>query len=300
MSGSGLRRISTPRSGNWSAAVLLALSLLVVYGLPYGLRARALRRRGRPVPAGRAACYATGVVLLAAAALPALDRLADRSMAAHMGEHLLLGDLAPLFLVAGCTGAVLAPVLRRRPVAALRPLGHPVPAILLWALALYAWHLPALYDAALRHSGIHALEHASFFTTGLLVWGALLGPLPKPAWFGRAPQLGYVVLMWLIGAALGSAFVFASAPFYAYHGAGALGDQSAGGALMMVVQGLVGVGLFCRTFLEIWREAGERQELTELVLAGGAPVDERRIERAVAGGGAAALARRLTPPGESP
>jgi putative membrane protein len=273
--------------------VIVPLLILSVYGVPYGLRARALRRRGRAVPTGRAVAFSAGVLALAAAS--ALDGAADRGLPAHMLQHLLLGDLAPLLLVAGSTGAVLAPLLRSRPAAVLRPLGHPLVALAAWTLALYAWHLPAAYDAAVRNAGLHALEHACFFLTGLGLWAALLGPLPRPVWFRRPAQLAYVVAAWLIGAVLGFAMVFAAAPFYdAYAGAaGALAGQSTAGALMMVVQSAVAFVLVCRLFLAIWAEAAERQDLFEVAVAARLQVDEERIERAVAARRARALGRRL-------
>ena len=77
----------------------------------------------------------------------------------HMLQHVLLGDLAPLCFVAGLTGPVLRPVLALRPVDRLRVLTHPLVALPLWAVNLYVWHLPFLYQAALAPLAVHALEH---------------------------------------------------------------------------------------------------------------------------------------------
>jgi len=78
----------------------------------------------------------------------------------HMVQHVLLGDLAPLCFVAGLTGPVLRPVLALRPVEKLRVLTHPFVALPLWAVDLCVWHVPFLYDAALHHTAVHALELA--------------------------------------------------------------------------------------------------------------------------------------------
>ena len=76
----------------------------------------------------------------------------------HMLQHVILGDLAPLCFVVGLTGPVLRPLLALRAVDRLRVLTHPLVALPLWAVDLYAWHVPFLYQAALHHSAVHALE----------------------------------------------------------------------------------------------------------------------------------------------
>lgn len=271
--------------------------VLLAYAVPYALRVRSLRRVGRPVARWRLICFAGALVALLVAFSPPLDALADRRLSAHMVEHVLLGDIAPLLAVLACSGPVLAPVLRAPGVAWLRRLGHPVPALALWLISLYGWHLPGAYDAALASDAVHALQHACFFVAGANLWAALLGPLPKPAWFGLPARLGYVVVYMVASFPLGAALVFASSAFYptyaAREGAAALGDQSTAGAIMMVEQAIVAFGLFCWLFLALWREAAERQELTELAAAGGVPVDARRVARAVAAGRAPALRERI-------
>ena len=277
------------------APLLSPALVLASLATPYAVRARTLRRAGRPVVAWRVACFAAALAAFAVALSPPLDALADRRLAAHMVEHVLLGDVAPLLLVLACSGAVLAPLLRASGAGRLRALGHPGLALGLWLVDLYAWHLPVAYDAALAHPALHVLEHACFFWLGANLWLALLGPLPKPAWFGVPARLGYVVAAWLGGSGLGGALVFSGHPFYpsyvAREGAGALGDQSAAGAIMMVEQGAVAFVVFCWLFLALWRQATEGQELTELGVAHGVTVDGARVGRAVAADHAGAAAR---------
>jgi cytochrome c oxidase assembly factor CtaG len=203
-----------------------------------------------------------------------------------------------MLLVIGCTGPMLSPLLRTRGFRRLRRLSHPVPALAIWLAALYAWHLPAAYEAALHHSAVHLLQHTCFFLAGLNLWVALLGPLPKPAWFIAPAKLGYVVVYWLGGAALGAALVFSGTVFYdtyaAHEGAAALGDQSSAGAIMMVEQAVVATCMVCWLFGVLWREASERQELVELAESRGIVLDEDRVARAVAAGRTAAVRRRIT------
>ncbi|MHB1243510.1 MAG: cytochrome c oxidase assembly protein [Gaiellaceae bacterium] len=63
-------------------------------------------------------------------------------------------------------------------------------ALPVWAVIPYVWHVPFLYEAAVRHSA--ALEHVSFFTAGLIVWLPVLETLPAPEWFGTGPKLAYI------------------------------------------------------------------------------------------------------------
>src|SRR4051812_14362312 len=119
--------------------------ILCAYAGAYLARARSLARRGRPVPTWRSACFLAGLIVLGLAVSAPVGRLARSRFAAHMAEHLLIGDVAPLLLVLGLTGALVAPVLRIRAMERLRVLTHPVPAILLWGANLMLWHLPVAY-----------------------------------------------------------------------------------------------------------------------------------------------------------
>jgi cytochrome c oxidase assembly factor CtaG len=279
----------------------IALPLLVLLcWLPYERRARTLARTHRPVPAWRKACFAAGLIVLAIALSAPVDTLADQLLVAHMAEHLLIGDIAALLLVLGVTGPLLAPLLRIKVIGSLRVLTHPVVALVVWAVNFYAWHLPALYQAALRHNTVHAIEHASFLAFGIAVWMALLGPLPKPRWFSNSARLIYIIAVRLTGTVLANVLVFASHPFYPYYLAGdahwhisPLGDQVAAGGLMMVEESLLTIGLFCWLFLKVAREGEERQELLDYASSHGIALEEQRAARAVAAGRGAELWERL-------
>jgi putative membrane protein len=275
--------------------------LVLLYWLPYYLRVRTLAHEGRPVPTWRIVCFAAGLGVLALALTPPVGKLSDQLLVAHMAEHLLIGDLAALLLVFGFTGPVLAPLLRNRVIGRLRVLTHPVVAVVLWAVNFYAWHLPVLYQAALRHDAVHALEHATFLLFGMGVWMALLGPLPKPAWFGNGARLVYIIVVRLIGTVLANAMIFAGAVFYPYYASGdahwhisPIADQVAAGGLMMVEESLLTIGLFCWLFLKVAREGEERQGLLDYAAANGVELDEERAARAVAAGRGEELRERIS------
>jgi len=286
-----------------SVAVVLQLAgvsaaCLVYYA--YRTRAATLARHGRPVPGWRIACFTAGLVVLLIALSPPVDEISDEVFAAHMAQHLLIGDLAALLLVLGLTGPVLQPVLHLRAIDRLRPLTHPVPALTLWAVNFYLWHLGVLYGAAYHHELIHAVQHLTFLLFGSLMWMPLFGPLPKPAWFGNFARLGYVIGVRLLGTLLGNIFLWSGTVFYGFyragevkHGLAALDDQSAAGAVMMIEQSILTICLFGWVFLRAAAEGEQKQELLELAAAHGLPLSERRAGRAVAAGRAEELRHRI-------
>lgn len=275
---------------------MIAAASLLALLVPYGIRAAALRRRGRPVPRWRVACFVAGVGVLAGAVSGPVDRLADQRLVVHMLEHLLIADVAALLLVLGLTGPLLGPLLRLRTVAALRRLAHPVPALALWAVSLYAWHLPVLYEAAVHHDAVHALQHGCFLVFGANLWMPLFGPFRSPSWFGPGAQFAYVLAVRAIAGVLANVLAWSGTTFYSSYPR--LGDQSAAGAIMMVEDSVVLVALFAWLFLRWMRDAERRQQLAELAARMRVEIDERRIARAVAAGRGDDLERRLLGAGE--
>ena len=182
----------------------LQLAPTLVVGLLYYRRSRTLARRGTPVPGWRQFLFWLGIALVIVALNSPVDALGEQDFFfVHMGQHVILGDLAPLCFVAGLTGPILRPVLAIKTVDRLRFLTHPLVALPVWAVNLYIWHVPFMYQAALRHAPVHALEHFLFFTCGALMWSPVVETLPAPAWFGTGWKLGYIVAVRFIETILG-------------------------------------------------------------------------------------------------
>jgi putative membrane protein len=283
---------------------VLQLGPLLVVGVLYARRVRTLALEGHPVPGWRQGCFYGGFVTIGAA-LTSLGKDSQELLTAHMVEHLLLGDVAALLIVLGLTGPLIAPILLADPPIGalfdrLRVLAYPQVALPLWAVNLYAWHLPVFYQAALRHPGVHALEHAMFLGFGINMWMCLFGPLPMPAWFGNLAKFLYIVAVRLIGTVLGNIFLWSGTVFYPYYTHGdavwhisPLADQNLAGGVMMVEESIFTLGLLCWLFLRFAREGEERQDLLDFAGAHDLELTDERAARAVAAGRGAELRQRL-------
>ena len=230
--------------------------------LAYALRARTLARQGRPVAPARIASFALGIALIVAGLTTPLAHMGGELVLAHMAQHLLIADLGALFVVLGLTGPLLQPLLATRLARSLRVLANPIVAFSLWAIDLYVWHLPALYEASLSSPAVHALQHTTFVFFGVTMWFALLGPLPQPEWFGNGAKLVYIVAVRLTGALLANVFVWSESVFYPAYRPGQadwditpLEDQGIAGTLMMIEGSIVTVVLLGWLFLKTARES---------------------------------------------
>jgi cytochrome c oxidase assembly factor CtaG len=223
-------------TGAFGAPLVASVAALASYGSGF----RRLRGRGRRrVSGGQALLFVLGIAAGLTAVSPPFDAAADDRLSLHMLQHLLLGDVAPLLLVAGVRGPMSVFALPRVLVRALgrsrqvTRLLHaalaPRTSLVLWAGAVAGWHVPAAYDLALAHESVHALEHASFAAAGLLVWVQIIAP------FGR-PRLGAGGRALFAGAVLGlgmiaSEVLLVTGSLYPHYGDAA--DQHRAALLMM-------------------------------------------------------------------
>ena len=224
-----------------------ALIAVVVGGALYARGVlRLWHRAGREhvVHRWQAACFGAGLLSIVVALESPLDNLSADLFALHMVQHLLLILVAGPLLV---LGAPLAPLLWALPKASRRPLGsccrriallaRPAVAVGLHSLALWLWHLPALYDAALRSRGLHVLEHVSFLATAALLWWTVLHIARR----SQGLSILYLFGMALQSTLLGALLTFSATPWYTAHLASApawgltpLEDQQFAGLIMWV------------------------------------------------------------------
>jgi cytochrome c oxidase assembly factor CtaG len=268
-----------PVDAGWTLAPVALLSLSA-YLAVYVLRWRRVRAHdgARGAPVGRLALFGGGILAVAAAIFSPIDRISEQLATVHMVQHLLLADVAAILLVLGFTKAILRPVTRRIQWLERRagPFGHPAFGVVAYVGAMWAWHLPALYDAALRHPLVHVLEHLCLAGAGLLYWWHLLSPIRSRMRLGGMGPILYMASTKVLVGFLGILLAFSPNRLYDAYGADGvsrwgltpLDDQHVAGALMGVEQSLVMgaflVVLFYRMLAEAERE-DQRAERYESV-----------------------------------
>jgi cytochrome c oxidase assembly factor CtaG len=235
-------------------------TVLAAGGLIYTAGWRRYRRRlpGR-FTGLHLAVFLSGLACLAVAIASPLEEAADRLLSAHMVQHILLLTVAPALLLLGepllpllrglpylLRHSLVAPLLRRRSLrAAAHALVHPLAALLFSSVIFWSWHLPALYQLALRVPALHLVEHASFFAAGLVFWYPVVLPWPsRPRW-PRAAMIPYLLAADVQNTVLAAVLTFSDRvlyPFYEFHSrameAAALDDQVLAGVIMWVPMSL--------------------------------------------------------------
>lgn len=243
----------------------------------------------------RALAFFAGVAVLIGALVSPLDRLGELYLfSVHMLQHMLLILVAPPLLLYGLPPAATRRLLAVPLVDRLeRALGRPRVTLPLKVGALWLWHLPFLYDLALRSEGVHALEHLVFVVTATMFWWPVLTPVRERR---LAPP---TAMMYLFGAMaaialLGMVITLAPTPLYPFYvtppdpygalhlirsgwGVSALADQQIGGLLMWVAGGLFYVVTILTEF-GLWFAEPDSDEV---VTAGTAPRPD--TPRALAG-----------------
>jgi putative membrane protein len=270
------RLVSPPITWTLEPAVLVGVLALALVYFRGWQRARASGSRHRP-GFGRLVLYLAGLLAILAALVSPIDGLGDDLLVMHMLQHILLLDIAPILMILGLNKVLLRPLTRRLQTVERRAgvLAHPAFAVLAYAGFMWLWHIPAMYDLALRHSGIHALEHVCFAVAGTLYWWHILSPIRGRMRLGGLGPIMYMISTKLLVGSLGIVLAFAPNsiyPFYQhqprYWGLSAGTDQSMAGLEMAleqsIVMGTALVWLFVRMLTESEREA-QRAERFELV-----------------------------------
>jgi putative membrane protein len=255
------------------------LAPLLLFAAIYTWRFAQARREagGRGAGLLQAGSFAGGMVALLAALISPIDGLGeDYLFSAHMVQHVLLGDVAPLLILLGLSRVIMRPATRRlmRAERALGRLASPATGIALWLATMYLWHVPALYDAATENALVHLVEHGSFFAAGLALWWPLIQPVPMRRRLTGLQPLGYIAAAKAGLAALGLYLAWSSTALYPYYeqtpriwALTPVEDQNIGGVLMMAEQSftlvLVMVTLFVRALTKSEEEQLRRERLEE-------------------------------------
>jgi cytochrome c oxidase assembly factor CtaG len=228
-------------SANWEALVPVAAAGVYLVGT----------RRERH--ALRTASFLAGCALLVVALVTPLDTLAREYLVwGHLLQNVVLAEWAPLLLVLGIPPALAVRLTRPRVV---RFLTRPYVALPLWVGTYALWHVPALYDAALRHpSSLLALEHATYVVSGALFWWCVWQDAPHR--LSSMARAGYVVAAFVLSAPLGLVLALVPRPLYDFYaaapervwGLSRLEDQQLGGMTMAGEQSIVFFAVFAYWF----------------------------------------------------
>jgi putative membrane protein len=258
-----------PVDASWTFAPIV-LAALTGYAVVYGLRWRTARREGgaRAAGGGRAVLWAAGLACLVAALISPVDVLGEQFASFHMIQHLLVADLAPICLTLALTKWILRPATRRIHwiERAAGPFGHPAFGVIAYVGAMWLWHVPALYDAALANPVVHTFEHLSFGAAGLLYWWHLLSPIRSRMRLGGLGPIMYMASTKVLVGFLGILLAFSPDLLYSYDwegtrwGLSALDDQHVAGLIMALEQSLVmGVALAWLFFRMLTESEAEDQ-----------------------------------------
>ncbi len=233
---------------------------LIFLGWLYALAVGPFRGRlappGTPFSRGHAWRFYSALVVFYLAVGSPLDQAGERFLlSAHMVQHMLMIYPAAILMLMGLPGWLVTRVVGgdafRRPG---RVLFHPATCALVYTAVISVWHVPALYDLALRERTVHILEHLMFFGAALLYWWPLLSPSREFPPMKYAWQMLYLVLVTLLMTPLFAFLAFSSEvlyPTYEYAprlvaGLSPAQDQLLGAAIMKLG------GMFMSFLALIW------------------------------------------------
>lgn len=243
---------------NWTVHPSTVAGLVALGGL-YAWRARVAERGARgatpvrrgpdgdaPSGAQRAAFFGALLVIFCSLNGPLHDLSDYYLFSGHMVQHLLLTLVVPPLLVYGTPGGMLRPALRNRAVAALaRRVTKPISCFVIFNVVIAAWHLPPLYNLAMRHHPVHIAEHLMFMASAVIMWWPYLSPLPELPRLAYPGQMLYSFLMSLPMSIVAIYITMADHVLYpAYSsapriwGISPLQDQQIGGLIMWIPGGL--------------------------------------------------------------
>jgi putative membrane protein len=240
-----------PYAWSWNLEALLLVPLLTAGYLLVTSRV--------PTPAWRKACFLTAMALLLAITITPFETIALRYLLwVHLLQNVVLAEWAPLLIVLGIPPA-LAEVAARWSI--VRVLTHPLVALPLWLGNYALWHIPSVYDAALRHP--HSLlhfEHATYVLTGVAVWWPVFQDAPRS--LSSPTRALYVFAAFVLSAPLGLVLALVPDPIYDFYvdaperlwGVSAIADQQLGGVTMASEQAIVFFAIFAYWFFRFLAE----------------------------------------------
>lgn len=204
------------------------------------------------MPPCRPVCFSLGLASMWIAICSPIDALDDLLLTGHMTQHFILMSVAPPLIILGApmvpllSGVprwlirLLAPAFQARWIRSVGTiLVHPVAAWFAMNVAYLIWHVPSVFELALRSEKWHTVEHLCFFLTSLAFWWIVIQPWPSHAVWSRWMLIPYLLAADLVNTALSAFLAFSGRVLYPTYAAAprisrlsALNDQVAAGAGM--------------------------------------------------------------------
>jgi len=215
--------------------------------------------RGRPLERSRAVAFGLGLVLAHAAVVSPIATIAlHYLLSAHLLQTVILAEWASALLVLGVPAALAARIGRVRAIAALT---QPLVALPLWLGAYALWHIPLLYEAALRNRLLLDLEHLTYLAAGLLFWWPVFQDVPRALSSGA--RAAYLFAAFVLASPLGLLLALLPDPIYGVYedtprlwGLSPLADQQIAGVVMTGSETILLFFLFTVFFLRFLSEEG--------------------------------------------
>jgi putative membrane protein len=164
------------------------------------------------------AYWVLGLFAIWAALETPLDVVSDEYLqSAHMLQHVLIGIVAPPLLLLGLSPSMAERLVRWVP--GLRAAAEPLPAQVIFAIVMIAWHFPALYDVTLRYEGVHVFEHLTFMVGGFLYFWPVVGATSRLSrWrMGEMARIVYLLLGTFPQDTVSLVLMFSRRPFYEFY-----------------------------------------------------------------------------------
>ena len=229
-----------PYAWSWNLEALLLVPAMTA-GYVWAIRRHA-------APPWRIACWVGSMVLIWAVSITPIETISlHYLLSVHLIQNVVLAEWAPLLFVLAIPPS-LAGILPRVP---------PVPALALWVVNYGIWHLPWIYDAALRHQHtlLH-LEHALYFGTGVLLWWPVVhGSMSAGA------KSAYVFGAFLLASPIGLMMALVPDPIYEFYeraprlwGLSPILDQQIAGVAMAGAEAVVFFAVFAFFFARFFAE----------------------------------------------
>jgi putative membrane protein len=246
-----------PYAWSWDAEAVVILGLTVAYLATV---------RQHAVGASRIGSFLGAMALLLAVSVTPVHTLGMHYLLTmHLLQNVVLAEWAPLLVVLGIPPALAASIARP---GLVRALTHPAVALPLWLVNYMVWHLPWVYDAALRNpSTLLHLEHVMYFLTGVLMWWCVFQD--EPHRLGSGTRAAYVFAGFVLASPIGLVMALVPEPIYdfyveAHHrvwGLDPLQDQQLAGMLMALEQAVVFFAVFAYWFFRFLAEEERREDV---------------------------------------